>query len=43
MQNTPLIQSLFHAGLIAYLAGAAAGLAGLRSPRVEVLAGIYID
>jgi hydrogenase-4 component B len=34
MQNTPLIESLFNAGLVAYLAGAAAGLAGFRSPRL---------
>ena len=33
MQNTPLLESLFNAGLIAYLAGAAAGLAGIRVPR----------
>jgi hydrogenase-4 component B len=33
MQNTPLLESLFNAGLIAYLAGAAAGLAGSRAPR----------
>jgi hydrogenase-4 component B len=33
MQNAPLLESLFNAGLIAYLAGAAAGLAGIRVPR----------
>jgi len=34
MLNTPIVEPLFNAGLIAYLAGAAAGLAGIRSPRL---------
>jgi NADH:ubiquinone oxidoreductase subunit 5 (subunit L)/multisubunit Na+/H+ antiporter MnhA subunit len=33
MQSMPLLEFLFNAGLISCLAGAAAGLAGIRAPR----------
>ncbi|MGO9229249.1 MAG: hydrogenase 4 subunit B [Bryobacteraceae bacterium] len=39
MQNAPLLESLFNAGLIAYLAGALAGQAGIRVPRRARVAG----